>query len=310
MSVEHFVTLFDSLFLPQGLALHASMQRHIKSYTLWVLCVDDEAHRVLQNLALPNVHLLQLSQLETADLLRVKAQRTKIEYCFTLTPFAPRFVFETDTAVDRVTYIDADIWFRKDPAKIFQELVSSGKSVLITDHAYAPEYDQSATSGQFCVQFMVFDRQGGESVRRWWEERCIEWCHARFEDGKFGDQKYLDKWPDMFVDKVHVLQNGEWALAPWNATRFPYGNSVFYHFHGLRIIDQNKLSYGAYTLPPNLVAYVYRPYLLDLKMGVDLMRAQGVQLRGQTKPPNKLRALARRFLNGGKFLLSGPTIRW
>ena len=26
--MEHFVTLFDSLFLPQGLALHMSMERH------------------------------------------------------------------------------------------------------------------------------------------------------------------------------------------------------------------------------------------------------------------------------------------
>jgi hypothetical protein len=310
MSVEHFVTLFDSLFLPQGLALHASMQRHIPSYTLWILCVDDEAHRVLQELTLPNVRLLQLSQLETTDLLRVKAERTKGEYCWTLTPFAPRFVFEADATVDRVTYIDADLWFRKDPVKIFQELVSSGKSVLITDHGYAPEYDQSATSGQFCVQFMVFMRQGGESVRRWWEDRCIEWCHARFEDGKFGDQKYLDAWPDIFADKVHVLQNKEWALAPWNATRFPYGNSVFFHFHGLRIIDENKVSLGSYFLPSNLLQHVYRPYLLDLKMGVDLMRKQGLQLRGQAKPTSRLKALARRVLNGGTALMNSPTVRW
>ena len=34
----------DSLFLPQGLALHMSMERHVKDYTLWILCVDDEAH--------------------------------------------------------------------------------------------------------------------------------------------------------------------------------------------------------------------------------------------------------------------------
>jgi hypothetical protein len=308
--VEHFVTLFDSLFLPQGLALHASMQRHIKSYTLWVLCVDDEAHRVLQELTLPNVRLLQLSQLETDDLLRVKAERTKGEYCWTLTPFAPRFVFEADTTVDRVTYIDADLWFRKEPAKIFQELVSSGKSVLITDHGYAPEYDQSATSGQFCVQFMVFMRQGGEPVRRWWEERCIEWCHSRFEDGKFGDQKYLDAWPEIFADQVHVLQNKEWALAPWNVTRFPYGNSVFFHFHGLRIIDENKVSLGSYLLPSNLLQHVYRPYLLDLKMGVDLMRKQGVQLRGQAKPTSRLKALTRRVLNGGTALMNSPTVRW
>ena len=54
----------------------------------------------------------------------------------------------------------------------------------------------------------------------------MEWCFNRFEEGKFGDQKYLDKWPELFDDKVHILSNKELLLAPWNATRFPYTNSI------------------------------------------------------------------------------------
>ena len=38
---ENFVTLFNSAFLPQGLALHSSMQACIKDYRLWILCVDE-----------------------------------------------------------------------------------------------------------------------------------------------------------------------------------------------------------------------------------------------------------------------------
>ena len=257
--MEHFVTLFDSLFLPQGLALHRSMERHVRRYVLWVLCVDNETHDVLEKLALPNVRLLKLSMLETEELLLVKPEKTIGEYCWTLTPFAPRFVFEADVTVQRVTYLDADLWFRKNPKPIFGELDASGKQVLITDHAYAPEYDQSATSGQFCVQFMTFTREGGETVRQWWEERCIEWCFARFEDGKFGDQKYLDDWPERFNSLVHVLQDKERTLAPWNAMRFPYANAVFYHFHGLRIISRRQLQIGDFLLPLVLKQYVYKP---------------------------------------------------
>lgn len=238
--MEHFVTLFDSLFLPQGLALHISMERHVGNYTLWVLCVDVEAHEVLSKLNLPNVRLLQLSKLETPELLAVKPDRSKGEYCWTLTPFAPRFVFEADAEVSRVTYLDADLWFRKNPEPIFREFDASGKDILITDHAYSPEYDQSATSGQYCVQFMTFTRDGGEVVRKWWEGKCIEWCFARFEDGKFGDQKYLDDWPTRFANSVHVLTNKELMLAPWNATRFPYGNAVTWHFHDLRIVINSE----------------------------------------------------------------------
>jgi len=239
--MEHYVTLFDSLFAPQGLALHGSMERHLTSYTLWVLCVDNPTYEGLSRLELPNVKLLQLSTLETKDLLRVKSSRTKGEYCWTLTPYAPRFVFEADMSVARVTYLDADVWFRKSPDRLLAELTESGKEVLITDHAYAPEHDQSATSGQFCVQFLTFTRFGGEQVRSRWEQQCIDWCFARHEDGKFGDQKYLDDWPERYRDKVHVLRNIEAILAPWNATRFPYGNGVLYHFHGLRILSEHHL---------------------------------------------------------------------
>jgi len=271
--MEHFVTLFNSLFLPQGLALHRSMERHVLEYVLWILCVDDKTHDVLGRLALPNVRLLKLSALETEELLSVKPGRTIAEYCWTLTPFAPRFVFEADATVDRVTYLDADLWFRKHPKPLFDELNASGKQVLITDHAYAPEYDRSATAGQFCVQFMTFTRDGGETVRKWWEERCIEWCFARFEDGKYGDQKYLEDWPERFCSFVHVLYDKERALAPWNAMRFPYASAVFYHFHGLRILSRKQMLIGNYSLPIVLIQYVYKPYCDDLIEAINQLEA-------------------------------------
>ena len=284
--MENYVTLFDILFLPQGLALHMSMERHMSAYTLWVLCVDDEVHAVLTKLNLPNIRLLQLSSLETPELLAVKPRRSKGEYCWTLTPFSPRFVFEVDAEVQRVTYLDADLWFRKPPIAIFSEFDASGKEVLITDHAYAPEHDQSETSGQYCVQFMTFTRNGGEIVRKWWEERCIEWCFSHFEEGKFGDQKYLDDWPERFPDLVHVLVNKELNLAPWNATRFPYGNSVTWHFHDLRLIATGNpfcAFFGRYLLSRPARTYVYLPYLNDMHKATEMLKRQGIDVRPQLK---------------------------
>lgn len=278
-SMEHYVTLFDCLYLPQGLALHMSMERYLESYTLWILCVDDRVHELLTKLALPNVNLLKLSELETDELKQVKSKRNKGEYCWTLTPFAPNFVFTASPDAARVTYVDADLWFRKSPAPIFREFENAGKDVLITDHAYAPEYDQSATSGQYCVQFITFTRSRGERVRKWWEERCIEWCFDRFEDGKFGDQKYLDDWPERFREHVHVLSNQELTLAPWNATRFPYGQCAIWHFHGLKImktLDQSyAVDFGAYPLPKVTRDKVYAPYMEDLGRAIKLVTGAG-----------------------------------
>lgn len=284
--MEHYVTLFDSFFLPQGLALHMSMERHGGTYTLWILCMDEKAHEVLQKLALPNVRLLRLSELETDELRRIKPTRGKGEYCWTLTPFTPRFVFEADASVTRVTYVDADVWLRRSTAPFFSELDRASKDVLITDHGYAPEYDQSATSGQYCVQFITFTRDGGEIVRKWWEERCVEWCFDRFEEGKFGDQKYLDDWPERFSDHVHVVQDLELALAPWNAERFPYGRCAIWHFHGLRLIkkgQQYRAHIGHYRLPKPVLDNVYKPYLIDLRRAISLIQGCGETVGSQAK---------------------------
>jgi hypothetical protein len=285
MLMEHYVTIFDSNFLPQGLALHLSMKRVAGPFTLWIVCVDDKAFDVLSGLDLPGVRLLDLGSCETSELRAVKADRSRAEYCWTLTPFAADFVFAAEPAAQRVTYIDADLWFRKHPRAIFSEFEASGKAVLITDHGYAPDNDQSASSGQYCVQFVVFKRSGGEQVSQWWQARCLEWCFARVEDGKFGDQKYLDDWPDRFKQQVHVLENKELALAPWNAERFPYGNAVFWHFHSLRITrgytGKFRAQFGEYRIPKPAIRNVYLPYVDDLRAAVAKLESTGYQVKGQ-----------------------------
>ena len=283
--MEHYVTLFDSLFLPQGLALHASLQQHAGEHRLWVLCVDELAHEVLTKLALPDVSLIRVAQVETPELLAVKPGRSKGEYCWTLTPFAPRFVFEADASVGRVTYLDADLWFRKNPSPIFREFEASGSAVLITDHAYAPEFDQAAESGQYCVQFMTFVRDRCEPMRKWWEERCIEWCFARAEDGKFGHQKYLDDWPVRFEGLVHVLTRQDLALAPWNATRFPVSHAVFFHFHGLRILPGRRIDLSpGYPLPQPVLRHAYDPYVQQIGAAAKLLEQIDFTPKPQEQP--------------------------
>lgn len=276
--MEHFVTLFDSLFLPQGLALHGSLQRHAAPCTLWVLCMDEECKRVLDALREPTIRTVALSEVETAELLAVKPGRSRAEYCWTLTPFTPKIVFDRDASVRRVTYVDADVFFLKSPGPIFRELDASGKAVLITDHAYDPEYDQSASSGQYCVQFVTFLRDAGEPVRQWWEARCIEWCFNRVEDGKMGDQKYLDYWPTMFGPLVHVLQQLDVILAPWNARRFPYSRAIAWHFHGLRLLRGGRvLLHTGYAVPACVDRDVYLPYIGVLKANLDRLGRSFVQ---------------------------------
>lgn len=285
LPIEHFVTLFDNNFLPMGLCLHESLTNTSQKFKLWVVCMDNQVEAHLRQLNLPNVGLIPLVEVEGEALLKVKQSRTAGEYCWTLTPFTAQFVFERDSNAERVTYLDADLFFYADPALLLDEFSNSGKHVLITEHAYPPKMASSKRalrSGRFCVQFVTFRRTAeAAKVMIWWQARCLEWCFARVEDGKFGDQKYLDNWPTLFGDQVHVLEQRKKTLAPWNVEYFSEleENSlapVFYHFHGFRYIAPGKVRlYSGYRISPAGMA-LYDQYLASFTNQCLRLRANDI----------------------------------
>ena len=245
--VEHFCTLFDHKFLPMGMSLHQSLITHAQPFHLWIICMDKLVEEQLKILALPQVSLISLQEIETPELLAVKPERSRGEYCWTMTPFTFTAVFKRQPDIKRVTYLDADLYFFRNPQILLQEFEESDRDILITEHSYAPEYDQTLLAGRFCVQFLTAkNNKSGLNIISWWQKRCLDWCCGKLEDGKFGDQKYLDTWPVLFSDKIWILQQKENALAPWNINWFSKYladklNPVFYHFHGLRIVSPNKI---------------------------------------------------------------------
>jgi|CXWL01.1.fsa_nt_gi hypothetical protein len=285
--IEHFVTLFDNNFLPLGMCLYSSLLEHETPFHLWILCMDELVEQNLQRLALSNVSLIPLHEVEDAKLLKIKPTRSRAEYCWTLTPFTPQFVFDRDPQAKRVTYLDADLFFFASPKLLLDEFEYSGKHVLITEHAYDPRYERfgrAKRAGRFCVQFMTFRRSPeAAKVMRWWQERCLEWCYARVEDGKYGDQKYLDQWPILFEHEVHILQQKEKTLAPWNVRYFEHQgqgivNPVFYHFHGLRILSQDRLLlYSGYQIGKAAFT-LYQTYLSYLFEALQLMQEKGIAM--------------------------------
>jgi hypothetical protein len=239
--------------------------------------MDDVSHQIIKNLSLENVTVISLNEFENNELLKVKSTRNKAEYCWTCTPFTILYCLKR-YKLDHCTYIDADLYFYADPVVLVNEMQS--KSVLITSHNYAPEYDQTNTSGKYCVQFITFkNNSSGLLVLNWWKNACLDWCYARFEDGKFGDQKYLDDWPERF-DCVHVLQNFGGGIAPWNTTKYEitkdfcvrdiFNNKrrrvCFYHFHSIKFYD-GKMKRGNflyYKLSRKYLGLLYLPYLCRL----------------------------------------------
>jgi hypothetical protein len=281
-ATEHFCTLFDGNFLPMGMALLASLEKHHGNFHLWVICMDDHVESRIRALGLNHVSTIPLAEMETGPLLEAKQNRTRREYCWTLSSFTYEAVFARAPSARRVTYLDADIYFFDDPRVLLKELDESGKHVLYTEHAYAPEYDQSEASGKYCVQFLCFDRSPeAAKVMNWWQERSLEWCYDRIEPGRFGDQKYLEQWEVLFPQETHVVRQVEKTLAPWNVEYYfrkagRYYPPVFYHFQSLRIIAPRKIRLRVgYKVGPHAEP-IYNEYLQSLRGALGRMHTQGL----------------------------------
>jgi SAM-dependent methyltransferase len=316
---HEFVTLFDANFLPRGLVLYRSLAATGADFRLRVLCLDERTREIVERLALPGLEAIPLTELEAAhpELVAVKPERSRTEYCWTLTPAACLHALECEPGLGEITYLDADLMFFADPRLVFDEL--GGGSVLLTPHRYAEEWAQyEALSGRFNVQFMTFRRdERGLAALRWWHERCVEWCYQRFEDGKFGDQKYLDDWPERF-EGVRVAEQPGAGLAPWNASRYELSLNgtgvrvdgaplVFFHYHGLhlRIAAPGRLAWRSdHPIGERERELLWTPYVAALARAVDDLRPLAGGERLGVEPfwsrrlvPGPARGLVRRVLS-------------
>jgi hypothetical protein len=278
--MRHFCTYFDHHYLPRALALYDSLRRHGDAFRLWVLCLSPECESSLRQLALPELKLIPLETLEQHDLelLKVKPQRSRIEYYFTCSPSLPLFVLQADPAIDLLTYIDADLYFFRRPELVFAEI--GERSIAITPHRFPAALRDRERYGIYNVGWVSWRRDSsGLECLQWWRERCLEWCFDREDKGRFADQKYLDQWPALFSN-VAILEHPGINLAPWNLAGHKLGLEgeeilvdgrplIFFHFHGLKQLSETLYDpqWSVYKIKPTKLIRekLYRPYLEALR---------------------------------------------
>jgi hypothetical protein len=149
-------------------------------------------------------------------------------------------------------------------------------SILIVPHRFPSKWSAwEKRTGVYNTGFLAFRRdESGLAALRWWREKCLEWCYDREEDGKYGDQLYLDDWPDRF-NGVRVLEDARAGLAPWNdqkhrlerreGTFLVDGQAVaFYHYEslelylGMTILRRLGFRRGTYGFTPGPFPLVWR----------------------------------------------------
>ncbi len=284
-----YCTYFDKNYLVRALALINSLQQHEKSdFVLFAVCMDELSRAFLEKLALENVVPIPIHQIECGDkaLISTKETRSLVEYYWTATPSIILYFIEHYPEIEILTYLDSDLFFFSSPDPVFQEL--GQQSILLHEHRFSSSLMHLAEhNGKYNVGLLCFrnDTHGIHALR-WWRERCLEWCFTRYEDGKLGDQMYLNDWKERF-QKVVELQHIGGGLGPWNQEQYVFQKNIFgktlvnelpvifYHFHALRFVNPEiiiPVDHLHYPMNLLVLEHCYVPYILALSNSLQVLK--------------------------------------
>jgi len=277
---RYYCSYFDRNYLLKAIALITSLNRHCSNaFTLYAVCLDETTSTVLEGLALPNVVTVPLHRVEENDdaLLAAKGNRSVVEYYWTLTPSILLWLLERHPEVGQLTYLDADLYFYGDSEPIFEEMGED--SILIHEHRFPEHMKHLEIYGKYNVGLLSFRRNAdGLEALNWWRERCNEWCYCQIDNGRYGDQLYLDDWTERFK-KVHVLEHIGAGVAPWNHIQYRFRTEpdgevrlddrqvIFYHFHSFDFVRPGLVvpaKFVIYPLREDIITNCVMPYIEEL----------------------------------------------
>jgi lipopolysaccharide biosynthesis glycosyltransferase len=275
-----YCTYFDSKYLPQGIVMARSLNRHNPFSKIYILCLDDFTFEYLSALNLPNVFLVLLTEIEEffSVLSPLKHNRSTIDYYFTLTPFLINYVNNISNTFNKwVIYLDADLYFFESFDSLNPSLL--GHDVAIIPHNFNRKVESRLIKyGIFNVGYVgfFFDKQFNQCLD-FWQKSCQTWCSDIVNGTAYADQGYLNDF-HIYANNLYIIYDVGYNFAPWNSNDkdiktqagvIYVDNSklVFFHFHGLyRIGKFFGTSHPLYRtkLTKELINFIYTPYLKQI----------------------------------------------
>lgn len=271
--IPNICTLLTKDYLVQGLALYASLKKYSDRFRLWILCMDDTAYHILEGMKLANVTLISMDNIMTWKLDRIQQKRKPYEFCWTMKSVLVTYLLKNNYNLDSILYMDADLFFFKDVRAIYDEW--ENHSVYLTKLFLSPEWEQKL--GIYSAGLVGFKRdKTGRRCLRSWQRKCLRWCYDKQKNGLWGDQKYLDEWPQRYPN-VKVSENKGMNAGSWNTKKgcmiYSYNDDIYFentalvcfHFSGFKIVNENEFVLCKYNKIPAEADSIYSVYLDAIK---------------------------------------------
>ena len=249
----YFCTLFDSNYASKGIALYLSLEQQTEDFMLYVMAMDRKCQEKLNSFSFKHMMVECVDDVDSPELAEAKENRSRAEFCWTCGSFfTDYFLYKYN--LPNITYLDSDLMFFCSPKVVFDELEEKNASVGL-----APHFNKYPWTGKYCVQFVYFknDRDGKDCLR-WWRDECLKWCYSRVEDGKYGDQMYLDYFPERY-NHVCETENRGVGIAYWNMFDYKFKEgetcyhdkkwpTVFFHYSGINILVEDDVMTFRHTM--------------------------------------------------------------
>lgn len=258
-----------------------SVQRTSRRITkFFVLCLDDETFRQLENLDLEDLVLLKIDDFTDNEVLALREVRAWREFCWTLAASFLHSIVSQSQIGTIVAYVDADCYFFSDLTIITDELNPSNQ-ILIHEHRFSPDrLKWEKSSGRFNVGVVagIVGEQFDLCISNW-RKQVIAECVLDPENGKCGDQTYLNSWPAEYT-KLSIMPQKGAGVGPWNMASYAISqeskkikvddeNLIFFHFSRFKIVRINRffllyICAEGYDVPKNIERVIYKRYAKSL----------------------------------------------
>ncbi len=199
-------------------ALHQSIKRFIDGIQMHVL-VADGCDQKLDSL--PNIHFYNISTIKEAAIGKKIYDKYYHESMdrFRWSCKSVFMIYLLNNRVDKLLYLDSDLFFFSDPSFLFEEL--SRNHILLSPHFRTSDpaidyhdYGRNNTHGLFNGGFIGSNKDGIPALK-WWSEVCGNVCEKRTKKGYYVDQSHLNLMPILF-ENVGIIKNRGCNVASWN----------------------------------------------------------------------------------------------